>query len=112
MSFKTPLLCDRRVYSFRGKWKSPNNDLVENIYYFIKEPLTMIPTYVNGREEITETLTITVFGTKQFAKEDSITLQNGTTYKINQISPNEFESNILVRDMIKTRYESVDLVLQ
>ena len=34
--FKTPILCDRRVFSFKGKWKSPNNDYEENIYYFIK----------------------------------------------------------------------------
>ena len=112
MSFKTPILCDRRVYAFKGKWKSPNNDIAENCFYFIKEPLTLIPTYVNGREEIKETLTISVFGTKPFAKEDTFTLSNGVTYKIQSITPNELEPNIMVRDMLKTRYISTDLVLE
>ena len=112
MSFKTPVLCDRRVYSFKGKWKSPNNDFSENVYYYIKEPLTIVPSYVNGREELKETITITCFGSKPFAKEDSITLQNGVSYKIQQIVPTYFESNILVRDMLKQRIESVDLVLE
>ena len=111
MSFKTPILCDRRIYDKKGKWKSPNNDFADNIYYFIKEPLTLVPSYVNGREEMKETITITVFGTKPFAKEDKVTLSNGISYKIQQIMPNEFETNILVKDMLKPRYESTDLVL-
>jgi len=112
MSFKTPIICDRRIYAFKGKWKSPNNDVAENCFYFIKEPATLVPTYVNGREEIKETITITVFGTRPFGKEDDFTLQNGATYRITQIIPNELEPNILVRDMLKTRYESTDLVLE
>ena len=50
MSFITPILCDRRVYAFKGKWKSPNNDIEDNVYYFIKEPLSMNSSYENGRE--------------------------------------------------------------
>lgn len=111
MSFKTPILCDRRIYAKKGKWKNPNNDIAENIFYFIKEQLTLVPSYTNGREELKETLTICVFGTKPFCKEDEITLDNGNTYKIQQMIPNELESNILVRDMLKPRYESTDLIL-
>ena len=59
MSFKTPILCDRRVYDKKGKWKSPNNDHEENIFYFIKENLTLVPSYKNGIEELKETITIT-----------------------------------------------------
>lgn len=109
--FKTPILCDRRVFSFKGKWKSPNNDYEENIYYFIKQQLTLVPSFVNGREEIKETMTITVFGSKPFAKEDKITLMNGTTYKVQEMIPNFYEANIMVRDMVKQRIESWDLVL-
>ena len=112
MSFKTPILCDRRVYDKKGKWKSPNNDIAENIFYFIKEPLTMIPSYVNGREQLKETLTITVFGGKAFVKEDTITLDNGSTYRIQEITPNYIEHNILVKDMLKSRVESCDLLLE
>ena len=112
MSFKTPIICDRRIYDKKGKWKSPNNDIVENVFYFIKEPLTLQPSYKNGREELTETITITVFGSKPFAKEDSITLDNGTTYKIQQITPNYIEHNILVKDLLKPRIESTDLFLE
>ena len=112
MSFKTPILCDRRVYDKKGKWKSPNNDIAENIFYFIKEPLTLVPSYVNGREQLKETLTITVFGGKQIIKEDEITLADGKIYRVQQIIPNYIEHNVLVVDMLKQRIESMDLVLE
>ena len=112
MSFKTPILCDRRVYDKKGKWKSPNNDYDENIFYFIKEPLSMVATYVNGREQLKETITITAFGGKPICKEDKITLDNGTQYKVVQITPNYIEHNVLVTDMLKPRIESMDLVLE
>lgn len=112
MSFKTPILCDRRVYDKKGKWKSPNNDIEENIFYFIKENLTFVPSYRNGREELKETLTITVFGGKPFSKEDLVTLANGKKYRIQQITPIYIEHNILVVDMLKPRIASVDLVLE
>ena len=111
MSFKTPILCDRRVYDKKGKWKSPNNDVAENIFYFVKEPLTMIPAYRNGQEELKETITITVYGGKPFAKEDTIADELGKTWKIEQITPNYIEHNILVKDLLKPRIESINLVL-
>lgn len=110
--FKTPILCDRRVYDKKGKWKSPNNDIEENIFYFIKENLTLVPSYVNGREQLKETLTITVFGGKPFAKEDVITLDTGVKYKIQEITPNFIEHNVMVADMLKPRIASMDLVLE
>lgn len=112
MSFKTPIICDRRIYDKKGKWKSPNSDIEENIFYFIKENLTLTPSYVNGREELAETITITVFGGKPFAKEDVITLDTGVKYKIQQITPNFIEHNILVKDLLKPRIESTDLFLE
>ena len=111
MSFKTPILCDRRIYDKKGKWKSPNNDITENIFYFVKEPLTMIPSYVNGREQMKETITITVFGAKEFCKDDIVTLDNGNKYAVQEIVVNYIEHNILVKDMLKPRIESCDLVL-
>ena len=110
--FKTPIICDRRVYDKKGKWKSPNNDIDENIFYFVKEPLTLVPSYRNGREEMKETLTITVFGSKQFAKEDEITLDSGIKYRVQEITYNFIEHNILVKDLLKPRVESCDLVLE
>ena len=109
--FKTPILCDRRVYDKKGKWKSPQQDLEENVFYFIKEPLSLATSYQNGREEIKETLTITIFGGKPIIKEDVITLDNGTKYRVQDITPNYVENNILVKDMLKPRIESMDLVL-
>lgn len=111
MSFKTPIICDRRVYAYKGKWENPQNDIQENIFYFIREPLSLVPSYTNGREELKETITICVFGTKPFVKGDIVHLSNGAKYRVQQITPNELESNIMVRDMLKTRYESTDLVL-
>lgn len=111
MSFITPIICDRRTYAFKGKWKSPNNDIEENIFYFVKEPLSLVTSYENGREELKETITITVFGMKPIAIKDFITLQNGVKYEVQNVLPNFYESNILVRDMLKQRYESYDLIL-
>lgn len=110
--FKTPIICDRRVYDKKGKWKSPNNDIAENIFYFVKEPLTLVPSYRNGREELKETLTITVFGGKQFAKEDEIVLDTGVKYRVQEITANFIEHNVLVKDLLKPRIESMDLVLE
>lgn len=110
--FKTPIICDRRVYDKKGKWKSPNNDIAENIFYFVKEPLTLVPSYRNGREEMKETLTITVFGSKQFVKEDEITLDSGVKYRVQEVTYNFIEHNILVKDLLKPRIESCDLVLE
>lgn len=110
--FKTPILCDRRVFDKKGKWKSPNNDIEENIFYYIKEPLTLVPSYVNGREQLKETMTITVFGGKQFCKEDTIVLADGTKYKIEQITINYVEHNVIVADMLQQRIQSCDLILE
>ena len=112
MGFLTPLLCDRRVYDKKGKWKSPNNDIEENIFYFVKENLSLVPSYVNGREELKETLTITVFGSKAFVKEDIITLDTGAKYRVQQITPIYVEHNVMVTDLLKPRVASVDLVLE
>lgn len=113
MSFKTPILCDRRIYDKKGKWHNPNEDIDENIFYFIKEPLTLTPSYDSyGREQMKETLTITVFGGKQIVKEDNIILENGAHYKVQNLVVNYFESNVLVKDLLKPRIESMDLVLE
>jgi len=112
MSFKTPILCDRRVYDKKGKWKSPNNDIEENIYYFIKEPLTLTSDYVNGREELKETTTIVVFGGKPIIAYDLITLDNGKQYFVSDITYNYIEHNILIKDMLKPRIASMEIMLE
>lgn len=110
--FKTKILCDRRIYDKKGKWKSPNNDIEENIFYFIKENLTMEATYRAGREELKETLTIVVYGGKPLAIGDRVVLENGHDYEISAITINYFETNILIKDMLKPRIESMELVLE
>jgi hypothetical protein len=113
MSFKTPLLCDRRTYDKRGEWKSPNNDIAENVFYFVKEPLTLVPKYDRyGREEMTPTTTIVVFGGKPIVKEDEITLETGEKFRVSSITINYAEHNILVKDLLKPRIESMELVLE
>ena len=112
MSFKTPLLCDRRVFDKKGKWKSPQNDIEENIFYFVKEPLTVVPEWENGQEKMVETTTICVFGGKPFVKNDNVFLENGTRYRIDSVIINYAESNVLVKDLLKPRIESMDLILK
>ena len=112
MSFKTPLLCDRRVFDKRGSWKSPNNDIAEPIFYFIKNPLTLESTYISGREELKETMTIVVFGGKPIVQYDEITLETGKKYSVQGITYNYTETNPLVKDMIKSRIESMEIDLE
>lgn len=113
MSFKTPILCDRRVFDKRGKWKSPNNDIAENIFYFIKEPLTVVAEYdAYKREEMKETMTIVIFGGKPIIKEDIITLETGAKYKVESFTINYAEQNVAVKDMLKPRIESMEIVLE
>lgn len=111
MSFKTPILCDRRLYDKKGKWKSPNNDITENIFYYIKEPLTLTTEYHNGREEIKESLSIVVFGGKPIAQYDKINLDNGKEYTVGEITYNFVEHNILLKDMLKPRVASMEINL-
>lgn len=113
MSFKTPIFVDRRVFDKKGSWKSPNNNVAENIYYFIKEPLTMEHRYDNyGREEMVETMTIVIFGAKPIVKEDTIVLATGETMKVSNMTINYAEHNVLVKDMLKERIESIEVVLE
>ena len=111
--FKTPIVCDRRIYDKKGKWKSPNNDLVENVFYFVKEPLSLATSYNSrGQQILKETMTIVVFGGKPMIKGDFIYLETGEKFQAGNITPNYFESNILVKDMLKPRVESLVVALE
>jgi len=114
MAFKTPILCDRRIYDKKGEWKNPNQDIHDVIFYFIKEPLTLVPSYVSGREELKETITITVFGSKPICVKDKIKLNAGEKfreYEVQSIVPNYIEQNVMVVDLLKPRVGSMDIVL-
>lgn len=109
---KSALFCDRRVYCYKGFWKNPLDDYKKPFFYFVSTPRTMESRYTNGREELVETMEITVFGCKPFALYDTIYLQDGSEFKITNIVLNELEPNILVRDMLKPRVESQVLTLE
>lgn len=110
--FKTPILCDRRIYDKKGKWHNPNEDVSDNIFYFIKEAPTLEPVYVNGREELKERLKIIVFGDKKIIKGDIITLANGVNMKVISQTINYVEHNILVVDKLKQRAISMEIYLE
>lgn len=111
LGHKNPLLVDRTVYAFKGKWINPKNDLPCVIYYFVSSPLTLASSWESGREEIKPTVSITVFGEHAFTKHDVIYLEDGSHYEVEEITSNYFESNIQVRDLLKPRVESQELVL-
>ena len=110
-AFKTPILCDRRVYDKKGSWKNPQNDIADNIFYFVKEPLGLTTSYINGREEIKESVTIVVFGGKPMAQYDEITLDNGKKYSVQNITYNFVEHNILVKDLLKPLISNMEIEL-
>lgn len=109
---KNNLFVDRVAYPFKGKWKDPKQDLVTNLYYFVNE-YTMVEVYENGRGQVKPQITITVFGEHAIISNDEIILETGEKYKV-QGKPNlnYFESNILVRDLLKPRVESMTLTLR
>lgn len=107
---KNHLFVDRRVYAYKGKWKDPKQDLERLCYYFINEN-TLVESYENGRGQMKQQITITVFGEFPIVAYDEFTLQTGEKYKVQNITYNYFESNILVRDMLKQKVESMTLVL-
>lgn len=109
---KNPLFVDRRIYAYKGKWENPNNDFQENIYYFISTPMTLASSWESGREEIRPTIGITVFGEHAFCEHDIVYLQDGTKFEIGGIVNNYFETNVQVRDLLKTRVESQELTLE
>lgn len=111
MVFKTPIICDRRIYPFKGKWKSPNNDVAENVFYFVKEH-TYVPSYDNGEEQLKETYVIVMFGNKPIAKEDTITLEDGAELVVNSFTLNHIEPNPLVVDLLKPRIGSIEITLE
>lgn len=109
---KNPLLVDRTIYAFKGKWQNPQQDTHTNIYYFISNKPTFSIDYNNGREELKQTLEITCYGEHAFCVNDKVTLQNGEIKEIVGIANNYFEPNIAIRDMVKQRIESQILVLE
>ena len=109
---KNPLICDRRVYSYKGQWKNPNNDHPVTIFYFISTPMTLVTTWENGSEQVKSTLGITIFGEHAFCTHDIIKLQDGTEYEVHDVTNNYFESNIQIRDMVKQRVGSQEVTLE
>lgn len=109
---KNNLLVDRRVYAFKGTWKDVSQDLSRLVYYYVEKPMTLVEDFKGGRETLTPQITINVFGEFPICVHDIFTLQNGERYKVEDITFNYFESNILVRDMLKQRVQSMTLTLQ
>lgn len=105
-------IVDRKIYSFKGSWKNPQQDIETVIYYFVSRPQTFITEWQNGRETIVPQMEITVFGEHPIVKDDIITLDNGSKYKVVEHTLNPYEPNIAVRDMLKPRVESMVLVLR
>lgn len=108
-----PLFVDRRVFDKKGYWKNPQQDISENIYYFISTPKSMSASFDSSRQTIRESLQITIFGEKPIAIRDIITLADGTQYKVAEVPVvNFYEPNILIKDMVKQRIESQVLTLE
>ena len=112
LGFKNALFVDRRIYDAKGTWKNPKQDIADVVFYFVSSPLTISPEWKNGRQQLVETMEITVFGEKPIAVRDIIVLKDGAEYEIVKIIINYFEPNILIKDMLKQRIESQILTLE
>lgn len=108
---KNDILVDRNIYTFKGSWKSPNNDKTEPIFYFISSPMTMRTNTRNGVDEIAETMEITIFGEKPICSYDEITLQTGEKLRVDTFTPIFAEHCIEVRDLLKPRVVNMILTL-
>ena len=77
---KNNFFVDRRVYPFKGKWKDPKQDLEKNIYYFVNSH-TLVESYENGRGQMKDQITITIYGEHPICANDKFYLDNGDDYK-------------------------------
>lgn len=112
IGLKNQLLVDRSVYSFKGKWKSPNQDLATPLFYFISKPETLVLEWKNGREEFTPEIEITICGEHAIIVGDYFTLDSGVRRMVYGVSINYKEHNIAVRDLLKPTIESMVLILR
>ena len=46
--FVSPYVCNRRIYNKKGKWKNPNNDVEEVIFYFVKVKAIFQLSFLNS----------------------------------------------------------------
>lgn len=112
ISFVNKPFVDRRIYPYKGSWLKPLEESPVTIYYFISAARTMVAEYNGNKEQLKETLSITVFGGKQFSKDDIIILDTGERFRISNITINFIEDNPLVKDMLKPRVANMVLVLE
>lgn len=112
LGIKTAIVCDRRTYTFKGKWESPNRDIADNIFYYISQNKTFIEDRSQPRRELVETIKIMVFGNRPIAVEDTIYLDDNTAYRVMAIEHIQKEPNILVRDMLKPILVAQELTLE
>lgn len=112
LGIKPNCLCDRDIYSFKGKWFNPNTREYENVFYYISSPLSYRTTYESGTEELKPTMEITIFGEKPIIERDIIILQDGSKMRVASRTINFVEHNINVRDMLKQRAENMVITLE
>lgn len=109
---KNPMLVDRKVFDRRGSWKNPQQDIAETIFYFISQNKTITKEWNGSREELVETMEITMFGEKPIIVGDMITLETKEKMRVRAIEFVYFESNIAIKDFLKPMVKSMILTLE
>ena len=110
---RVAFLCDRRIFTHKGTWQNPQDDKPQKIFYYVSKPLSLVNEYDEyGKETLVPTISIVIFGGKPICSRDIIVLQDGSKMRVESFTINYFESNILVRDLIKPKIASIELVLK
>jgi len=94
---------DRQKYNLIGKWKNSDNDVEEEIYfYYVANRSYRLAN--NGRfQALGDTATIAVSGYHQFTGHDTITLDDDTKLRINEITEVKEQVNFRIIHLVKPR---------
>lgn len=96
-------IVDRKTYIYKGTWRNPNQDVDYVFYYYFVQPLTLRVTSQYGKEQVRPSTLIGIFGQHPFVKGDKLTLHDGTTLQIGEITLEYYEGNIRIRNALVPR---------
>lgn len=104
MKFNT---IDRKTYLYKGTWQNPDEDVAHIFFYYYINPLTLKMGSQFGKQMVTPTCIIGVAGKHPFVKGDVLTLHDGTSLQVRDITFEYYEGNIKVRQYLLPRVKEM-----
>lgn len=104
MKFNT---INRAKYEHKATWRNPDEDVDHVIYYYYVNPLTLKVTGQFGKQMVRPTTVIGIAGQHPFVKGDVITLDNGLTLQVGEITLQYYKQNMLIKEHLIPRVEEM-----